>query len=147
MGNRARAPAHRGPCLVQAVALSYLFVHGQTTMTEHQVPGRVRQLIGQLAAKDRSSLLALHAILTTADETGRASLHDVAIRYREDTLAAMRLEGRDTDREAGMLGIDEARANLAGAVLPRLASQGVIALARDPRNADGQPMVVIEPAF
>src|SRR6478672_4954392 len=116
-------------------------------MTERQVPGRVRQLISQLAARDRSSLIALHAILRAADETGRARLHDVAIKYREDTLSAMRLEGRDTDREAGTLGVDEARANLEGTVLPRLASEGVIALTRDPRDSDGHPIVVIEPAF
>ena len=59
----------------------------------------------------------------------------------------MRLEGRDTEREAGTLGIDEARANLEGTVLPRLAGVGVIALTRDSRDADGQPIVVIEPAF
>ncbi len=116
-------------------------------MTDRQVPGRVRQLISQLAVRDRSSLIALHAILRAADETGQARLHDVAIKYREDTLAAMRLEGRDTDREAGTLGIDEARANLEGTVLPRLAGVGVIALTRDPRDSEGQPLVVIEPAF
>src|SRR4029453_7858290 len=116
-------------------------------MTERQVPGRVRQRMGPLAARDRSSLIALHAILRAADETGQARLHDVAIRYREDTLSAMRLEGRDTEREAGTLGIDEARANLEGPVLPRLAGGGVIALTRDSRDADGQPIVVIEPAF
>jgi len=116
-------------------------------MTDRQVPGRVRQLIGHLAARDRSSLIALHAILRAADETGQARLHDVAIKYREDTLSAMRLEGRDTDREAGTLGIDEARANLVGTVLPRLAGIGIIALTRDPRDAEGQPLVVIEPAF
>ena len=116
-------------------------------MTERQVPGRVRQLIGHLAARDRSSLIALHAILRAADETGQARLHDVAIKYREDTLSAMRLEGRDTDREAGTLGIDEARANLVGTVLPRLAGIGIIALTRDSRDDEGQPLVVIEPAF
>ena len=116
-------------------------------MTDLDVPGRVRQLIGQLASRDRSSLLALHAILRSADETGRARLHDVAIRYREDTLSAMRLEGRDTEREAGTLGIDEARANLAGAVLPRLASMGVISLSKENIDAEGQPIVVVEPAF
>jgi len=116
-------------------------------MTDRPVPGRVRQLIGHLAARDRSSLIALHAILRAADENGQARLHDVAIRYREDTLSAMRLEGRDTEREAGTLGIDEARANLEGTVLPRLAGVGVIALTRDSRDADGQPLVVIEPAF
>ncbi len=116
-------------------------------MTDPNVPGRVRQLINQLATKDRSRLIALHAILRAADENGRARLHDVAIRYREDTLSAMRLEGRDTDREAGTLGIDEARANLAGAVLPRLASIGVLSVSREHVDEDGQPIVVIEPAF
>ena len=116
-------------------------------MTDQIVPGRVRQLISHLASRDRSSLLALHAILRAADDTGRARLHDVAIRYREDTLSAMRLEGRDTEREAGTLGIDEARANLAGAVLPRLASLGVISLSKGNVDSEGQPIVVIEPAF
>ena len=116
-------------------------------MTDPLVPGRVRQLISQLAARDRTSLIALHAILRAADETGRAKLHDVAIKYREDTLSAMRLEGRDTDREAGTLGVDEARANLEGTCLPRLAGEGVITLSRDARDSDGHPIVVIEPAF
>ena len=56
----------------------------------------------------------------------------------------MRLEGRDSDREAGTLGIDQAQANLAGTVLPRLASEGVIALARDQRDAEGQPVTGVE---
>jgi lipopolysaccharide export system ATP-binding protein len=116
-------------------------------MSQPEIPGRVRQLIGQLAARDRSSLLALHAILMAADDSGTANFHDVAIRYREDTLSVMRLEGRDADREAGMLGVDQARSNLADTVLPRLASEGVIKVARDPRNADGLPIVTIEPSF
>jgi lipopolysaccharide export system ATP-binding protein len=118
-------------------------------MTEPAIPGRVKQLIGQLAARDRSSLLALHAILLSADDRGVANFHDVAIRYREDTLAAMRAEGRDTDREAGVLGLDQARANLAGTVLPRLASEGIIAVApRDPNNTgDGLPTITLAPEF
>jgi lipopolysaccharide export system ATP-binding protein len=117
-------------------------------MTEPAIPGRVKQLIGQLAARDRSSLLALHAILVSANENGSASFHDVAIRYREDTLSAMRAEGRDSEREAGTLGLDQARANLAGTVLPRLASQGVIAVGpRDPQSADGLPTITLAPEF
>ena len=117
-------------------------------MTEPAIPGRVKQLIGQLAARDRSSLLALHAILLSADENGSASFHDVVIRYREDTLAAMRAEGRDTDREAGVLGLDQVRSNLTGTVLPRLASEGVIVSGpRDPKPGDGVPTVVLAPEF
>jgi lipopolysaccharide export system ATP-binding protein len=116
-------------------------------MTDREIPGRVRQLISQLATRDRSSLLALHAILAAADENGTANFHDVAIRYREDTLSVMRAEGKDTDREAGVLGLDQARANLADTVLPRLASEGVIAVARDPRTADGSPVITIAAPF
>jgi lipopolysaccharide export system ATP-binding protein len=116
-------------------------------MTDREIPGRVRQLISQLATRDRSSLLALHAILAAADEQGTANFHDVAIRYREDTLSVMRAEGKDTDREAGVLGLDQARANLADTVLPRLASEGVIAVARDPRDTDGSPVITIAPVF
>jgi len=117
-------------------------------MTEPAIPGRVKQLIGQLAARDRSSLLALHAILVSADERGVASFHDVAIRYREDTLAAMRAEGRDTDREAGVLGLDQVRGNLSGTVLPRLAGLGVIGVGpRDPNSGDGLPTIALAPEF
>jgi lipopolysaccharide export system ATP-binding protein len=116
-------------------------------MTE-PIPGRVKQLIGQLAVRDRSTLLALHAILLSANEQGSASFHDVAIRYREDTLSAMRAEGRDSEREAGVLGLDQARANLAGTVLPRLASEGVIAMSsRDPSRQDGVPTITLAPEF
>jgi len=116
-------------------------------MTERQLPGRVRQLISQLGSRDRSSYLALHAILNAADDGGSASFHDVAIRYREDTLAAMRAEGRDTDREAGVLGLDQVRANLSETVLPRLASEGVIAVTRDGTSEDGSPRITLAPEF
>jgi lipopolysaccharide export system ATP-binding protein len=116
-------------------------------MTERQIPGRVRQLISQLGSRDRSSYLALHAILNSADDGGSASFHDVAIRYREDTLAAMRAEGRDTDREAGVLGLDQVRANLSETVLPRLASEGVIAVTRDGTTEDGSPRITLAPEF
>ena len=116
-------------------------------MTERQIPGRVRQLISQLGSRDRSSFLALHAILNAADDGGSASFHDVAIRYREDTLAAMRAEGRDTDREAGVLGLDQVRANLSETVLPRLASEGVIAVTRDGTTEDGSPRISLAPEF
>ena len=70
-------------------------------MTDRQVPGRVRQLIGHLAARDRSSLIALHAILRAADETGQARLHDVAIKYREDTLQEKSKAEKGTDFISG----------------------------------------------
>jgi lipopolysaccharide export system ATP-binding protein len=99
-------------------------------MSEREMPERVRQALQRLAAADRSTLLGLHAILRAADDSGVANLHDAAIRYREDILAAMRADGRDTDREAGLLGVDEARANLVNTVLPRLAGEGIVTVRR-----------------
>jgi len=116
-------------------------------MTDHEMPDRVRQVLQRLAAGDRSTLLGLHAILRAADERGAANLHDAAIRYREDTLAAMRADGRDIDREAGMLGVDQAQANLLNTVLPRLASEGVITLGKTPGSGDGLPLIIVAPDF
>ena len=91
------------------------------------MPEAVRRVLERLAAGDRSTLLGLHAILHAADERGIAKLHDVAIQYRDDTLAAMRADGRDADREAGLLGVDQATANLVNTVLPRLIPEGLVA--------------------
>jgi lipopolysaccharide export system ATP-binding protein len=60
------------------------------------------------------------ALIGAADDTGGATFNDVAVHYREDYLAALRAEGRDVDREAGRLSLDEVRAHLATAALPRL---------------------------
>jgi lipopolysaccharide export system ATP-binding protein len=109
------------------------------------MPSRLRHLISQLATRDRSTLLALHAIVNSANDHGSASFHDVAIRYREDTLAAMRAEGRDTDREAGVLGLDQVRANLADTVLPKLVSEGIISVSRDEATEDGSPRIAVVP--
>lgn len=115
-------------------------------MTERHIPERVRRLLQQLAAGDRSTLLGLHAVLATANDRGTASLHNVAIRYREDTLAAMRTDGKDIEREAGLLGVDQARTNLADTVLPRLASEGILAVSRA-AGEDGDHLVTVAPAF
>jgi lipopolysaccharide export system ATP-binding protein len=116
-------------------------------MTERQTPDPVRGVLQRLAAGDRSTLLGLHAILLAADENGIASLHDAAIRYREDTLAAMRGDGRNVEREAGLLGVDQARSNLENTVLPRLAGEGLITVSRAQGAADGLPVVTVSPAF
>ncbi len=89
---------------------------------------RLEQLIEDLARGDRSCALALHALISAARDDGRATFNDVAMRYRNDHLEMMRLEGRDAEREAGLLGIDAVRGHLADTVLPRLVSQGVIVL-------------------
>jgi len=111
------------------------------------MPEAVRRVLERLAAGDRSTLLGLHAILHAADERGIAKLHDAAIQYRDDTLAAMRADGRDADREAGLLGVDQATANLVNTVLPRLIPEGLVAPGPTPGDGDGQPVVTVAPAF
>jgi lipopolysaccharide export system ATP-binding protein len=96
------------------------------------LPPRVRELLEQKAAGDRSFILALHAVIREADDAGVAALDRVVFRYRDDYLHALRLEGRDADHEAGRLSLDEVRAHLAGSVLPRLAAEGLVRLGMEP---------------
>ncbi len=70
--------------------------------------------------------IALSAIIREADERGSASFHDVVIRYRDEFLRALRVDGKDAEREAGRLGLDEVESYLATSVLPRLAGDGSI---------------------
>jgi lipopolysaccharide export system ATP-binding protein len=111
------------------------------------MPDRVRQVLERLAAGDRSTLLGLQAILHAADDLGIAKLHDAAIQYRENTLAAMRGDGKDVEREAGLLGVDQARANLFNTVVPRLISEGLITVTRAPGDGAGEPVVTVAPGF
>jgi lipopolysaccharide export system ATP-binding protein len=88
----------------------------------------VRALVDHLAHGDRSTALALHALVITADTTGRTEFRNVAVAYRDDYLSALRASGRDAQREAGRLSLDEVRQHLANSVFPRLAAEGVIVL-------------------
>src|SRR6185312_11466631 len=89
---------------------------------------RVRALVDQLARGDRSTALALHALISAADPNGFVEFDRAALVYRDDYLAALRATGRDAEREAGRLSLDEVRQHLATSVLPRLAAEGVIVL-------------------
>jgi lipopolysaccharide export system ATP-binding protein len=89
-------------------------------------PVRVRALVDQLARGDRSTALALHALISVADVAGTAEFERIARVYRDDYLGALRVAGRDADREAGRLSLDEVRQYLKQWVLPRLAADGVI---------------------
>ena len=97
-------------------------------MTDPLEPTRVRALVDQLARGDRSTALALHSLISTADETGAADFERAVKVYRDDYLATLRAAGRDAEREAGRLSLDEVRQHLATSVLPRLAAEGVIVL-------------------
>lgn len=82
----------------------------------------------RLVGADRSLALALLAAVQAADADGGAQLNDIAGRYRDAYLAQLRMEGRDAEREAGRLSLDEVRSHLANAVLPRLAAAGAVEL-------------------
>jgi lipopolysaccharide export system ATP-binding protein len=97
-------------------------------MTNPPTPPLLQALVDRLAKGDRSAALALHALICAADENGVATFNDVAVQYRNDHLAALRAAGADSEREAGRLSMDEVRQNLATSVLPRLASEGIVAL-------------------
>ena len=97
-------------------------------MTSPALPPRIQALVERLAHGDRSTALALHALICAADAQGVATFDDVAVCYRKDHLAAERAAGRDAEREAGELSMDQVRAHLARSVLPRLSSEQVISL-------------------
>lgn len=96
------------------------------------LPVRVRELLEQKAAGDRSFVLALQAVIREADDAGVATLDRIVKRYRDDHLNALRAEGRDADHEAGRLSLDEVRSHLSKSVLPRLAAEGLVRLGMEP---------------
>ena len=97
-------------------------------MTTSGITPRLPALLEHLANGDRSTALALHALVCAADASGVATFEDIAVRYRMDHLAAQRAAGRDAEREAGELSMDQVRDHLARSVLPRLASEQMVAL-------------------
>ena len=88
----------------------------------------IASLLAHAAGDERSSVLALEALVRCADETGSATLNDIAIGYRDQYLRTLREEGKDAPREAGRLSLDEVRSYLTTWVLPRLATDGVVVL-------------------
>jgi lipopolysaccharide export system ATP-binding protein len=95
-------------------------------MSNHEFSPRIREIIRDLSGDERSMSIALGAIIREADDSGSAAFHDVAVRYRDEYLRALRAEGRDAEREAGRLGLDEVESYLASSILPRLAGDGAI---------------------
>ena len=87
-----------------------------------------KALIDQVTRGDRSTALALHALISVADPNGVADFNRAAIAYRDDHLASLRAAGRDAEREAGRLSLDEVRDHLAHSVFPRLAGEHILEL-------------------
>jgi lipopolysaccharide export system ATP-binding protein len=81
-----------------------------------------------LVARDSSLPLAAAAILQVAGPDGHAPFGPLAVTYREDFLR-VRGQVRGTGLpESGSLSVDDARENLRGSVLPRLALEGLVTL-------------------
>ncbi|HVZ79133.1 MAG TPA: LPS export ABC transporter ATP-binding protein, partial [Gemmatimonadaceae bacterium] len=97
-------------------------------MTGPQNSPELQALVEQSVHGDRSLALALHALISAADEQGSADYNRASIIFRDDYLGALRASGRDAEREAGRLSLDEVREHLSRSVLPRLAAEGVIVL-------------------
>jgi lipopolysaccharide export system ATP-binding protein len=106
-------------------------------MSLQSLSPRIREVIRQLSGDERSIDIALGAIISAADESGSARFQDVAARYRDEYLRALRAEGKDAEREAGRLGLDEVRKYLADSIIPRLVGDGALTgPAPDPDDAD-----------
>ncbi|HTE43615.1 MAG TPA: LPS export ABC transporter ATP-binding protein [Gemmatimonadaceae bacterium] len=95
-------------------------------MTEPSESPRIRALVDHLARGDRTTALALHALISASDENGRADFERAMLIYRDDHLATLRAAGHDAEREAGRLSLDEVRHYLSQSVLPRLIADGVL---------------------
>ena len=93
-----------------------------------RLPEGLRSIVDTYAQGDRSTALALHALILASRDDGTVIFNDMAIHYRDDHLEMLRSEGRDVEREAGRLSLDEVRRHLSHSVLPRLASEGIIIL-------------------
>jgi len=71
----------------------------------------------------------MNAVFACADYTsGTARFDEVAVIYRDDFLLLERAAGRDADRAAGELSLDQVRSNLRDTLLPRLVADGVVTL-------------------
>ena len=95
-------------------------------MTQDPFSPRIREIIKKLSGDERSMSIALAAIVREADQTGSAPFHGVAIRYRDEFLRTLRAEGKDAEREAGRLGLDEVEAYLASSIIPRMVGDGIV---------------------
>jgi lipopolysaccharide export system ATP-binding protein len=100
-------------------------------MNDAMNDSQIQEILDKLGRADRSPALALHALLSVADDNGVANFNEAATVYREDHLAAMRAAGKDAERERGQLSMDQVRDHLARSVFPRLAGLGLVLLPPD----------------
>jgi lipopolysaccharide export system ATP-binding protein len=106
------------------------------------LPPRTQTLVTRVSGGDRSTALALHALISTANDGGETDLNRVAITYRDDYLEDLRAAGWDAQREAGRLSLDEVRRHLVSSVLPRLIADGVIRPSAGSLDAPDAPLAI-----
>ncbi len=104
----------------------------------------VQEMLERVTHGDRSLTLLLSAILWAADEKGAVHLNSAAIAFRDGYLAVLRAEGRDADREAERLSLDEVRAYLTASLVPRLAREGIVLVPAGSITAD--TVITVAPA-
>ncbi|MDZ7630534.1 MAG: ATP-binding cassette domain-containing protein [Gemmatimonadaceae bacterium] len=101
----------------------------QPTPPDDELPARIRALVEHFAPHDRGPVMAMHALFAAANhDDGMARFDEVARIYRDDYLLVEKAAGRDAERAAGTLSLDQVRSHLIGTLLPRLVAEGVIAL-------------------
>ena len=100
----------------------------QPTPPGEELPARIRALIEHFAPHDRSPVMAMHALIAAADDSGASRFDEVAVIYREDHLLLEKAAGRDSERAAGQLSLDQVRSHLRDTILPRLVADLVITL-------------------
>ena len=115
----------------------------QPTPSDDELPARIRALIEHFAPHDRSPALAMHALFAAADERGAVRFDEMAVIYREDHLLLEKAAGRDAERAAGQLSLDQVRSHLRDAVLPRLVLDGVITMPPGGLDVPGAKIQVV----
>ncbi len=86
----------------------------------------------------------MHALFAAADDEGFARFDEVARVYREDYLLVEKAAGRDAEKAAGTLSLDQVRSHLRDALLPRLVADGVIALPAGGLDEPGAKIQVVK---
>ena len=85
----------------------------------------------------------MNALFAASDAAGVARFDEVAVLYREDYLLLERAAGRDAERTAGELSLDQVRSHLRDTLLPRLVADGVVTLPVGGLDQPGAKVLVL----
>jgi lipopolysaccharide export system ATP-binding protein len=103
-------------------------------------------LAQRLVNGDRTLAHALHSVLAVADAAGTAPLHEIASAHLETFLTPRGPAGAGAPEPGGgRIGIADVRVQFATVLLPRLASEGIVA-SPDGARSDPEAVITIEPA-